>query len=323
MRCAMDSQIAWWLSPDGHNNNAFFTFFGHVFPTAMQAGAVAKLSIAQRIYLLPVGIFGVAMATAVFPPMARAAAANDIEELKRLLVSGLRKTLFLSIPASLGMILVAKPLITIVYLGGNVTEDDVNRAYWASIFFCVGIWAFEAQMVITRVFFVLKDTKTPTKVALCMIVLNFALNLTLVWFLREGGIALATTIAAVIQGAILIGILRHRLGRLGTRELLANAGVGLLATLVMVEIGYLLSAIPMPWEPTGILVADPATRVHAKLLTALVKLPVLVGVCAGVYIALARFLDLGEVADLPIVGRWFRHPLTTDHSLSSPPAPRT
>ena len=285
----MDSQIAWWLSPDGHNDNAFFTLFGHVIPTAMQKGAVAKLSIAQRIYLLPVGIFGVAMATAVFPPMARAAAASNIAELKRLLVSGLRKTLFLSIPASLGMILVAKPLITIVYLGGNVTEDNVNRAYWASIFFCVGIWAFEAQMVITRVFFVLKDTKTPTKIALWMIALNFAFNLTLVWFLREGGIALATTIAAVVQGAVLIAILRHRLGRLGTRTLFVNAGLGLLATLVMVEVGYLLSAIPMPWEPTGVLIADAATRVHAKLLTALVKLPVLVSVCAGIYIALARF----------------------------------
>jgi len=128
-------------------------------------------------------------------------------------------------------------------------------------------------MVITRVFFVLKDTKTPTKIALYMIALNFALNLTLVWFLREGGIALATTIAAVAQGAILVGILRHRLGRLGTRALLANAGLGLLATLVMVEVGYLLSAIPMPWEPTGILIADPATRIHAKLLTALVNSP--------------------------------------------------
>jgi putative peptidoglycan lipid II flippase len=307
---ALDSQIAWWLSPDGHNGNGFFTILGHVVPTAMQAGAVAKLSIAQRIYLLPVGIFGVAMATAVFPPMARAAAAGDREELKRLLVAGLRKTLFLSIPASLGMILVAKPLITIVYLGGNVTEDDINRAYWASIFFCVGIWAFEAQMVITRVFFVLKDTRTPTKVALAMIVLNLGLNLTLVWFLREGGIALATTIAAVIQGAILIGILRHRLGRLGTRALLVNAGLGLLATVVMVEVGYLLSAIPVPWEPTGILVADPATRLHAKLLTALVKLPLLVGVCGGVYVGLARFLDLGEVADLPVIGRWFRNPVS-------------
>ena len=303
---ALDSQIALWLSTDGHNGNPFFSLFGHLIPVPMGDGAVAKLSAAQRIYLLPVGIFGVSMALAVFPPMARAAAAADIPELKRLLVAGLKKTLFLSIPASFGMILVAKPLLTIVYGGGQTSLDDVDRAYWASIFFCVGIWAFEAQMVILRVFFVLKDTKTPTKVALYMIALNFALNISLVWFLREGGIALSTTLAATIQCVILLAILRRRLGRLGIRDLLAHAALGLLATIVMVEVGYMLSAVPMPWEPTGILVADPDSRFHAKLLTALVKLPLLVSVCAAIYIALARFLHLGDISELPIVGRFFR-----------------
>ena len=305
---ALDSQIALWLSPDGHNGHAFFSLFGHILPVPMGDGAVAILSAAQRIYLLPVGIFGVSMAMAVFPPMARAAAASDIPELKRLLVAGLKKTLFLSIPASCGMILVAKPLLTIVYGGGQTSLAEVNRAYWASIFFCLGIWAFEAQMVILRVFFVLKDTKTPTKVALAMIALNFALNITLVWFLQEGGIALATTLAAIVQCAILIAILRRRLGRLGVRDLLRSAALGLLATTVMVAIGYMLSAIPMPWEPAGILLADPAARFHAKLLTAFVKLPLLVSACAAIYITLTRFLNLGEVADLPIVGRFFRHP---------------
>ena len=300
---AMDSQIAWWLCPDGHDGNAFFHLFGHVIPVAMQAGAVGKLSIAQRIYLLPVGIFGVAMATAVFPPMARAAAINDITELKRLLVTGLKKTLFLSIPASLGMILIAKPLITLVYLGGHVTEDDVNRAYWASIFFCLGIWAFEAQMVITRVFFVLKDTRTPTIVALCMIALNITLNLTLVWFLQEGGIALSTTLAAIIQGAILLLILRKRLGRLGVRSMLSSVGMELLATIVMVEAGYLLSLLPMPWDPHGVQIADAAIRVKAKLLTALVKLPLLVAVCGAIYVGLMRFLRMPEVRDLPFISR--------------------
>ncbi len=70
--------------------------------------------------MLPVGIFGVSMALAVFPPMARAAADGDTGELKRLLMAGLRKTLFLSIPSSAGMILIAKPLLTLVYLGGKV-----------------------------------------------------------------------------------------------------------------------------------------------------------------------------------------------------------
>jgi len=75
---------------------------------------------------------------------------------------------------------------------------------------------------------------------------------------------------------------------------------------VMVEVGFMLSAIPMPWEPTGVLVADPRTLLHAKLLTALVKLPLLVTACAGVYMGLARYLGIGDLADMPIVGRFFR-----------------
>ncbi len=302
----MDTQIAWWLSPDGHGGIAHFQFFGHLLPVAMLSGAAAKLSIAQRIYLLPVGIFGVSMATAIFPPMSRAAADKNHAELKRLLVAGLKKTLFLSIPASLGMALIARPLITLVYLGGNVTPEDVDRATHAAVFFCLGIWAFEMQMVIARVYFALGDTTTPTRVALCMIVLNFLLNLTLVWFLQEGGIALATTLAAVIQSGVLLLILRRRLGALGTKPLLISAAMGLLVTAVMTECGYLLTLMPAPWEPHGILIADPATRVKARLLSALVKLPLIVACCGAIYLALMRFLGAPEVEEMPFVGRFLR-----------------
>jgi putative peptidoglycan lipid II flippase len=296
----MDTQIAWWLSPDGHDGRHIFTLLGHLIEVPMGKGAGAKLSMAQRIYLLPVGIFGVSMAMAVFPPMARAAAGGDMTELKRLLVAGLKKTLFLSIPSSLGMILVARPLLTLVYLGGEVTPGDIDRAYWAAIFFCIGIWAFEAQMVILRVFFVLKDTRTPMAVSLLMIVLNFGLNLTLVWFLQEGGIALATTTAAILQGAILLMILRRRLGTLGVSALLSNVGKSTLCAAVMVMAGWLLLQIPMPWE------GEDVRDVRAKILTAVVKLPLLVGVCGAVYIGLTRWLGMAEVGDLPVVGRILR-----------------
>ena len=132
-----------------------------------------------------------------------------------------------------------------------MTEEDVNRATFAANFFCLGIWAFKAQMVITRAYFALGDTKTPTRVALCMIALNFLLNLTLVWFLQEGGIALATTLAAIIQGTLLLAILRHRLGPLGAAPLIKSTAVGVLVTLVMVQCGYLLLLIPAPGNPTA------------------------------------------------------------------------
>lgn len=310
----MDTQIAWWFSPDGHGGANHFSLLGHVFPVAMEAGAGAKLSVAQRIYLLPVGIFGVAMATAIFPTMAKAAAAGDQEELKRLLVAGLRKTLFLSLPTSFGMILVAWPLITLVYLGGRVSDADVWRAYWASIFFCLGIWAFEAQMVITRVFFVLKDTRTPTKVAMGMIVLNFGLNLTLIWPLKEGGIALSTTLAAIAQSTILLVILRRRLGSLGLRRMGANVGRGLAATCVMALAGLAISAIRMPWEHGGL------PTVSEKVLTSCVKLPALVAVCAGIYLGLTKLMGMPEVADVPFVGRFLRPRKKLAAAVATPPA---
>ena len=79
----MDTQIAWWLSPDGHNKAEQFALLGQVVKVPLQSGAVGILSVAQRLYLLPVGIFGVSMATAIFPQMARAVTKEDVPELKR------------------------------------------------------------------------------------------------------------------------------------------------------------------------------------------------------------------------------------------------
>ncbi|MCL2646901.1 MAG: murein biosynthesis integral membrane protein MurJ [Phycisphaerales bacterium] len=291
----LDGQIAWWLSPDGHGNRDSFQFLSWTIHTPMGHGANGIFSVAQRIYLLPVGIFGVSLATALFPLMTKAANSNDIPELKRLIASGLRKSLFLSIPASFGMILIAKPLITLIYLGGKAVPDDIDRAAWATIFFCLGVWAFEMQMVLLRVFYALRDVRTPMRIALIMIVLNLALSLSLVWHLQEGGIALATTLAAVIQSAILLAILHKRLGLLGLRSIAAALGRSLLATTLMVAAGLLLLRIPLLWPPPD-----------SRILTALVKLPLVVIACAGVYFVLMRLLKAPEIQDVPLLNRLFR-----------------
>jgi putative peptidoglycan lipid II flippase len=294
---AMDSLIAWFLSPDGHNKNPTFQLLGHIIKVPMGLGAGAKLSVAQRLYMLPVGIFGVAMATVIFPHLSKAAADNNLPELKRLMAVGLKKTLFLSIPASAGMILIAKPLITIVYMSGRVTPDDVNRATWATVWFCGGIWAFEAQMVILRVFYALRDTMTPMKVAASMVVLNLGLNLCLVWVLKEGGIAASTTIAATIQSGILLLILRRRLGPLGLATLRNSILKGLLATATMIAAALLVSLV-LPQ-------ADPANR-KQLIIDSLITLPVLITVAAVVYGAVAFGLGMPELFDLPFASRFKR-----------------
>ncbi len=283
----MDTQIAWWLSPDGHKNLHQFALLGFTIHTPMEQGAVGILSVAQRLYLLPVGIFGVSMATAIFPQMAKAAAIKDLTEVKRLLIAGLRKTLFISIPASIGMILIARPLITIIY-----TADGIDRSTWAAIWFCAGIWAFEAQMVILRAYYALSDRITPMKVAASMVALNFALNLTLVWFLQEGGIALSTTLSAILQVVILLGLLRQRLGRLG----LSALGVSLLKELF----ASALMAIAV-LETMAILhqFRGPSADQHAeKLLSALIDLPIILVIAIGSYAFLTWALNMPELHDL-------------------------
>ncbi len=309
----MDQQIAWWLSPDGHEGRTVFQFLWWHVHVAMADGAGAKLSAAQRLYLLPVGIFGVSMATAIFPLLSRAAADKDLKEVKRLLASGLRKTLFISIPASLGMMLIARSLVILIYSGRatrpDVWNSDIDRATWAAVCFCAGIWAFEAQMVILRVFFALGDVRTPMRLACWMVALNFACNITLVWFLREGGLALSTTIAATVQCVVLLTILRRRFGRLGMSEVRRSVTKGLAATLVMglAVYGVLCALRYVP-------IAPGETKM-AKLLTALVHLPIIVVVGAAVYAAMAWILRMPEIEEMPVIGRIFR-----SHGPPPPPA---
>jgi putative peptidoglycan lipid II flippase len=295
----MDGQIAYWLSPDGHNGNPLFTLFGHSLRLPMGPGALAKLFVAQRLYQLPVGIFGVSMATAIFPMLSRAAAVHDTAEIKRLVIAGLRKTLFLSFPTSFGMIIVSHLLITVIYSGPDVSPADIDRATWATIWFCVGIWCFEAQLVILRVFYALGDTRTPMRIAVGMVLLNFSLNITLVWFMQEGGLALSTSISALIQCLILLLILRKRLGRLGVRSLASTIGKSLIAAAIMVEVGLLIRGINLPWEAAP----HAAAALHSRILTALIKLPLIVAASAATYLTLAWFLKMPELADLPLLGR--------------------
>lgn len=302
----MDTQIAWWFSPDGHDKLNHFALLGWQFRTPMESGAVGVLSVAQRLYMLPVGIFGVSMATAIFPQMAKAVTRNDQGELRRLLVSGLGKTLFISIPASVGMILVARGLITVIYSG-----DGLDRSTNAAMWFCAGIWAFEAQMVILRMYYAMSDRMTPMKVAVSMVGLNFTLNLGLVWFLQEGGIALSTTFCAALQCVILLAILRKRLGRLGLGALVKPVGKSLLAAGVMVlvalGVSYLLKQhLHLPLEVSHEATGQNGRRGWELLQVSLISLPLIVGASAVSYLGMAWVLKMPELGHVPLLGRWLK-----------------
>ncbi len=290
----LDSQIAWWFSPDGHGGRSTFAIAGMLVHVPMLAGALGKLSVAQRIYLLPVGVFGVATATVIFPRLSDAGAHQDASRTGELLRLGLRRSLFISVPTTLGMLLISQPLISAIYLGGKVNTADVAQAVWTARWFCIGIWAFEMQMILVRVFYAWRDAITPMKVAVGMVLLNITLNLSLIWFMQEGGIAASTSISAMVQCVILLFILQRRMKLEKLGQVASMAGKSLVGAGIMLAGGALLLIF---MQHSSLLNSLP------RWLASLSELLILVPTAALIYGVLMRWLQVPELADVPILRR--------------------
>lgn len=216
----MDSGIAFALSakPDGP---AGFTLFGRAVAFPMDAGAVAALQWAQRLYQFPLGVFGIAIATAIFPALASAAAtrhaaepqASHGDEFGRILRQGLRLTVFIGLPASVGIIVLRLPLARVVYERGAFTFEDAQRVATILAGYSASIWAYSMTHVLTRGFYALKDSTTPLRVSLVMVGFNLVLNVVLIWPLGAAGLAWSTAISAVGQVALLLLAIRRRVPR--------------------------------------------------------------------------------------------------------------
>lgn len=186
------------------------TILGVGFPLDKQSHAI--LSYTQTIYQFPLGVFGIAVATAIFPVLSRCA--DRVGEFVEVMRRGLRLSLFIGLPASAGLWLVREDLIFTTFSGGEhgFSEEGVGRAAAVLAGFSPAIWAYSLNHVFTRAFYAKGDTTTPMRVAIGSVVLNLVLNWTLIWTLREAGMAYATAIAAVVQCAVLGYLLTRRVG---------------------------------------------------------------------------------------------------------------
>ena len=165
-------------------------------------GGLAALFRSQLLYQFPLGVFGIAIATAVFPAPADAAAetgAAGKAHFRTIIQHGLRLTVFVGLPASVGLFMVRLPLCRVVFEGREFTLADSRRCAMIVAAYAPAIWAYSMTHVLTRAFYAVKNSKTPMIASVAMVALNFLLNITLVWFLGAAGLALATAICAIIQ----------------------------------------------------------------------------------------------------------------------------
>lgn len=180
------------------------TMFGR--PTPLDDASNAILSYTQTVYQFPLGVFGIAVATAVFPLLA--SSARDKDAFAGHLRRGVRLSLFIGLPASLGLVLVRHDTVATIFGGGerSFSPEGLARSALVLGMFAPGVWAYSLNHVLTRAYYAVGNTKTPMRIAIASVVTNLSLNLVLIWSLREAGMALATTVSALLQTALLLAL---------------------------------------------------------------------------------------------------------------------
>jgi putative peptidoglycan lipid II flippase len=209
------------------------TFVDTICASVLREGSVTALYYANRIMQLPLALFGTAIATVALPMMSRSVAATNMQELKDTLSLALRMILFTIVPASLGLIILGKPIISLLFERGRFTSQATQATSWALLFYSTGIVAYAGVKVVASAFYSMQDTRTPVRIASIAMVANIVLNLILMRILDVGGLALATAIASFMNLLILLFYLRKRIGRLGGKRVLLSLAKILLACSAM------------------------------------------------------------------------------------------
>ena len=180
-------------------------------------GSISALYYANRLVQFPLGAFGIAISIAIFPTLSKYAAKNNIAELKKSFLFGLRMLIFITVPSAVGLMVLKGPLIRLIYEHGIFSGIATTMTANALLYYSIGLFAYASIRLITMAFYALKDTKTPVKIGICIVFLNITLDLILVRYLAHSGLALATSLAAIINMIILLIFLQKKIGNVISR----------------------------------------------------------------------------------------------------------
>lgn len=212
----------------------------NIIASLLPQGSVSYLYYGNRLVQFPLGIFGVAMGIAVLPMMSGQVARNEIEKLKDTLSFALRLVLFITVPATIGLIVLRFPIINTLFERGEFIPSTTIGVAQALFYYSLGLCAFAGLKVVVPVFYSMYDTKTPVKIGCYAMLANIILNVLLMGPLRHGGLALATSLSALMNISLLIYILRKRIGRIGGRKILLSFIKFLIVSIIMGVIMTLL-----------------------------------------------------------------------------------
>jgi putative peptidoglycan lipid II flippase len=213
---------------------------GTLLASLLPQGSVSYLYYADRLVQFPLGIFAQAAATAVLPSLSRQAADHDHAGMGETFGYAMSLVLFLTLPAMVGLIVLREPIVALLFQRGAFGGQTTQLTAEALLYYALGLWAFSAVRIVVSTFYAMQDTRTPVKTATVSIAANILLGLLLMGPMKHCGLALATTLASVINLTLLIAVLRNKLGAIRWRLIFGSCLKTLIASGVMAA-GVLLA----------------------------------------------------------------------------------
>lgn len=196
-------------------------------------GAVAALYYANRVWQLPLAIFGIALAQVVLPTMSKHVALNDHGKMKETLLFALNVLLFVLIPSTVGLVVLGYPITKVLFQRGLFTAYSTQITSSAIIYYSLGLVACGGIKILVSAFYSMHDTITPLKTAMRALVINIVLSLIFMFPLKVGGLALATAFSATFNFVALYVLLIKKIGDFGTKQILDSFLRVLLSALIM------------------------------------------------------------------------------------------
>lgn len=213
------------------------------------AGANSSLWYGNRLMQFPLGIFALAMGTALLPMLARQVARNEKEAARKTLSFALRSVCFIIIPSSVGLIILRQPIIQVLFQRGEFDAVSTGRCAAVLLGYTVGLFAFAGQKIMNSGFYAAHDSKTPMLTSVIAIFSNILLNLILMVPFKEAGLALGTSLSGMIQFGQLIYFYPKKVGEFPFRELFVSFLRILAASLLMGAVCYFSWELLKNWMP--------------------------------------------------------------------------
>lgn len=270
-------------------------FVNTVLATGEGTGAVSWLNYAFRLMYLPIGLFGISIAAATLPVVSRHAAHDEAQQVRRTVADGLSLMMVLNVPATVGLIVLATPIIRLIFERSAFTPADTAATAAALQLYAIGLVGYSVVRIASPVFYALQQHRTPVVVSVVTVLVNAVLNVLLVRVMGYRGLALGTSIAALFNAAVLMLLLRRSLDGIEGRRMAGSLVRIAAASAAMGIAAVAVDAAAAEWLP------------GAGLWAQLARLTIAIGVSLAVLAGCAHLLHIHEFREgVALVARRFR-----------------